>query len=92
MGLLLVPFGMSIVFDFRHSEEFAKECLEKLGFQQVEVLKKYSIGSHILPFPVTTENWFDFRAVKNGEVFEGRLVCFRGFEDFEESRCELAPP
>ena len=89
MGLLLVPFGISIVFDFRHTEAFAKERLEGLGFEEVEVLKKYSIGTHALPFPMTTENWFDFRAVKDGEDFEGRLVCFRGIEDFERSRCEV---
>ncbi len=91
-GVILIPLGMSIVFDFRHTEEFAKERLEGLGFEQVEVLKKYSIGTHISPFPVTMENWFDFRAVKGKQSVEGRLVCHRKFEDFEASRCELAPP
>ena len=84
-----MPFVMSIVFDFRHTEEFAKERLEGLGFEQVEVLKKYSIASHLPPFVTTTEDWFDFRAVKGGDPVESRLVCQRRVTDFEESRCEV---
>ena len=92
MGFLFVPFGMSIVFDFRYSKEFARERLEEVGFEEVEVLKKYSIGIHLSPFPMTTENWFDFRAIKGDKSIKGRLVCMRQWMDWERSRCVVNPP
>lgn len=87
--LMIAAFCVSLMFDFRHTKDFAARELEGRGFAQMSVLKKYTIA-HGMGMPsLPTENWFDFMATKDGQKVQGRLVCYRQFDDFEKSRCEL---
>ena len=73
--LILSPLFLSLLFDSRYTKAFAVRELQSHEFEQVVVLEKYSIGSHV-PFLNTTENWFDFMAVKDKESVNGRLICY----------------
>ena len=87
---MLDSFALSFMFDFRHTKAFAAEELKSHGFEQIDVLEKYTIGRGMgMPsFPI--ENWFDYMAIKDGEKIEGRLICHRQYWDIEKSRCELS--
>lgn len=88
--IFIAPIFLMFMFDFRHTKSFAAQELSGRGFEQVVVLKKYTIG-HGMGMPsLPMENWFDFRAIKNGKNIEGRLVCYRQYWDIKESRCKLA--
>lgn len=87
--LMVVAFGVSLMFDFRHTKDFAAQELEGRGFAQVSVLEEYTIA-HGMGMPsLPIEDWFDFTATKEGQEMQGRLICHRLFEDIEKSRCEL---
>ncbi|MCT4592347.1 MAG: hypothetical protein N4A36_03125 [Candidatus Gracilibacteria bacterium] len=87
--VFIAPVFLMFMFDFRHTKNFAAQELSGRGFEQVVVLKKYTIG-HGMGMPsLPTENWFDFTAVKNGQNVEGRLICHRLVWDIKKSRCEI---
>lgn len=87
--LMVAAFCVSLMFDFRHTKNFAAQELEGRGFAQVSVLEEYTIA-HGMGMPsLPTEDWFDFTATKDGQEVQGRLVCHRQFADIEKSRCEL---
>ena len=88
---MVVAFCVSLMFDFRHTKDFAVQELERRGFAQVSVLKEHTIA-HGMGMPsLPIEDWFDFAALKDGQEVQGRLVCHRLLEDIEKSRCEIIP-
>lgn len=87
--VMIASFAVSLMFDFRHTTAFATEELNGHGFEQVDVLKEYTIGRGMGMPSLPVENWFDFVATKNGENVEGRLICYRQHWDIEKSRCEV---
>ncbi|MDH3324672.1 MAG: hypothetical protein OEL89_03475 [Candidatus Peregrinibacteria bacterium] len=77
------------MFDFRHTKNFAITKLQDQGFEDIVIVKKYSITYMTgLPTP-PFENRFDFTAVENGTHLKGTLICHRQFQDIKESQCEV---
>jgi len=87
--MLIFSFAIYLIFEFRHTKEFAAQELESRGFEEVIVLKEYTIGHGVGIPSLPTENWFDFTAIKDGVNIENRLICYRQYWDIKKSRCEL---
>lgn len=89
VALALMSVVLQIVFDLRHTTDFATAQLSARGYAHITIHNEQLIGGHdgLLNFPQA--NQFDFVAIKNGQQIHGALECFRAYRDLIASRCRV---
>lgn len=89
VALALMSVVLQIVFDLRHTTDFATAQLSARGYTHIALQDHRRIGGHTGLLNMPRADQFDFVATHNGQQIHGVLECFRAYRDLIASRCRV---